>query len=340
MRFYRWSLFLFLIGIMGTIFSGTTGSARNLFGSEEIEKTRVRLEEWIGSVPPSAPSDVNVICAEQRRGKAILLKPGGDWNRPEAVVWDWEPSDSPEISPDHYGWFGYISEVKPVLGGSALLTVSSAGGVALVRLSDKKALFYAHAGGNTHSAALLPDGNIVTASSNGNYLRLFVVPEKFVSADEVKSETYPFTDTHGVVWDKAREILWVLGGEEIAGYRYSGPKESPSLTRVFIETLPEELSGGHDLYPLPDSGTTLIFTTNRGIGIFDTQEREIALLDPIQHVKSVSLNPEGGLIVMVPKEEWWSDSILYWSTGTPEVGTLSDARFYKARWWLPNHFSE
>src|SRR5690606_9581861 len=90
------------------------------------------------------------------------------------LVWEWPP-DRSNLPPAHVQWFHNPSDAKVVYGGKYLLTCASGGGVALVRMADRQAVFYAYAGGNTHSIELLPDGNIVAASSTGNYLTLFSV---------------------------------------------------------------------------------------------------------------------------------------------------------------------
>ena len=84
-----------------------------------------------------------------------------------------------------------------------MLVTASGGGVALIRIADKKAMFYAKPGGNPHSAEVLPDGNVVVASSTGNLLSVYV----YNGADSYVSRpafTMPVHSAHNVVWDRKR----------------------------------------------------------------------------------------------------------------------------------------
>ncbi|HTE09582.1 MAG TPA: DUF6528 family protein, partial [Chitinophagaceae bacterium] len=92
----------------------------------------------------------------------------------QSIIWQWNMKQS-NIDKKYLKWFINYSDVKPVYDQKYLLISSSAGGIALIRIADKKAVFYAYAGGNTHSIELLPDGNIVSASSTDNYLTIFSV---------------------------------------------------------------------------------------------------------------------------------------------------------------------
>ena len=295
------------------------------------------FKEYIAAAPTG--EHPAVITAEQNGTSAILLRADGDWSDPASILWQWIPSQASELTAQQAKWFANISDVKPVMGGTALLTVASGGGVALVRMEDKKVLFLGFAGGNTHSAALLPDGNIVSASSTGAFLRLFVRSDDPSVVAEVTHKDYPLTDAHGVVWDPAREILWAVGEKTVAGYRYQGTKEDPELEALYSIDFPEGLIGGHDLYPMPGEDV-LLFTTNTGVGIFDPATRAIEKVSGHKHIKSISIDPGGAVIVMIPVEQWWSDTISYFAPGEPAVGTYPKAKFYKARWWMPNSFSE
>lgn len=337
----RHGIFLILcsLAFAATLFIRSANGAQT---DQAALQTRVsaaaeRLRE-IASKSSSGGATALIIGAEQRERRAVLLEPNADWSRSESILWEWEPSESPEVLPNHVSWFNNISEVKPVHGTDALLCAASGGGAALVRLADKKVLFYAFAGGNTHSAALLPDGNIVSASSTGGYLRLFVAPEAFTSAEAIESTDYPLPDAHGVVWDSKRQTLWALGGEELVGYSYAGPKESPSLTVAFRTPLSEKLAGGHDLYPMP--GFDALFVTGlQGVGLFDPATRTLTEVLDAEHVKSISLDETGRLLVQIPEEQWWSATLRFLDPDRSAVGTLPGARFYKARWWLPDTFS-
>ena len=329
--------FLLILSILVVVHTaeGAEGAKSDLTG--QLVSNLQKLIE--SDAIPSGPFSANIIAAEQKSATILLLKPGSDWNKPESVIWRWVPSESPEIAKDHVSWFGHPSECKPVYGTSHLLTVASGGGVALVRFSDKKVLFYAMPGGNPHSAAILPDGNIITASSTGNYLKLFVVPSNFTGPNNVVCKTIPFEDAHGLVWDNARQILWALGGNTLAGFYYRGEKENPSLEKFFNLTLPDELKGGHDLYSIAEHDY-LFVTGNQGVGLFDPQTRQVSVIAKVPGIKSLSLLPGGTLLVLQPREKWWAESLFYLNRQLTPAGTLAKARFYKARWWIPDKLDE
>lgn len=300
-----------------------------------------RFHRFIAS--PPAKEHPAIITAEQNSRRAILFRAESDWSDPTSILWQWDPAQAPELTAEQVKWFGNISDVKPVMGGKVLLEAASGGGVALIRLEDKKVLFLGYAGGNTHSAALLPDGNIVSASSTGGYLRLFVRSGGDKSDDSRIGEAahidYPFTDAHGVVWDASRGVLWALGGDNLAGYYYRGSKENPTLEEFYREKFPGKLTGGHDLYPMPGEDL-LLFTTVTGVGVFDPAARRMLPLSGRHSIKSISIDSGGAVIMLVPVEQWWSETISYFAPGEPAAGTYPKAKFYKARWWMPNTFSE
>ncbi len=319
-------LFLFLLAVSCCI--------QCVFAAGVPEKVTQLREQIVSQEVPQGPFSCSVICADQNPSRAVLLDPNRDWNSPESVLWEWRPDASNDIAPQHRAWFSHLDEVKPVLGRSRLLVTASGGGVALIRFSDKKVIFYAYAGGNPHSAALLPDGNIVSVSSTGMFLTLFTVPkpEENVLPDAVKKTNYPYRDTHGIVWDDAQKILWVLGGEELTGFTYNFQKDAPKLQRSCSYPLQNRLSfGGHDLCFIP--GTTLLFATGIGVEIFDTKTRTFYPFSEITRVKSISLSSDGVLMIQKPLVSWHSESVLFLNASLSVFRTCSGAQFYKARWW-------
>ena len=173
-----------------------------------------------GPTSGPAPSGMIIAC-EQAKHRLLLLDAAAPWERDTAGAWAWSAADAADIAKDHQAWFKYPSEAKPVLGGTHVLATFSSNAVVLVRLRDHKTIFYANAGGNPHSATLLPDGNIATASSEGGYLTLFhVVPSDPPHSEHVVSKRVPMRDAHGVHWDEARQRLWALGGDELKRFRY------------------------------------------------------------------------------------------------------------------------
>lgn len=309
----------------------------------------------------------NIVCPEQATSRVVIYKVGADWNDKSAEVWSWKASDSPEIKKEHYGWFSHPDEAKPVLGATHLLMTASGGGVALVRLSDKKTLFYTRVGGNPHSAALLPDGNIASVSSSG-VVRLYTVPEQFTGPN-VPYTDYPLYGGHGLVWDAQSKLLWGLGYVELVAYEYNFDKQNPKLTKVQSYPLRGTPGlGGHDLYPVP--GSRLFLITGNGAAIFDLETKQFTTIwknagsrteiydtkindfakmgesdhKPVvkmtQGPKSLSLTPSGAFIVLAPTNSYHTDTIRYMNKPLTAIGKHTGARYYKARWWIPNAFSD
>lgn len=113
-------------------------------------------ERWTG----------NIMCGEQKAGRLLLMDAQADWNDPKAVLWEWSAAQSADIGAQHKKWFSLPTDCKPVLNGSHVIMSASGGAIALIRLADRKVIFYACPGGNTHSVERLPDGNLVSASSD------------------------------------------------------------------------------------------------------------------------------------------------------------------------------
>jgi streptogramin lyase len=207
--------------------------------------------------------------------------------------------------------------------------------VALIRIADKKPVFYAYAGGNPHSAELLPDGNIVCASSTGNYLTLFKV-DTTVGPDNVKEWQLPIAFGHNVVWDKKRKLLWSAAMDHMLSYRYNNNCDEPRLTLQDSIAIPG--NDAHDLFP--DFNKDQLWLTNTtNVYRFDVATKKVLPTDlPQKNIKSVSSGPSGfPTIIMRPKEKWWSDEVL--DAQQRPVFKQAGLRIYKARWMVTNSFS-
>ena len=178
--------------------------------------------------------------------------------------------------------------------------------------------------------------NIVTASSDGDHICLFDIKNGCPSPESAKKKIYYLKFAHAVVWDKKRELLWAMGLDEIAAFKYAQEPE-PILEKVDSIPLSGAAYDGHDLCAV--QGLDLLFMTGKGLSIFDPDERKIYFSADIEKLKSISMN-NGAVIVMRADESWWSQSIRLAGAGMLPAGTLKGARFYKARWLVPDHFSD
>jgi hypothetical protein len=251
------------------------------------------------------------------------------------IIWDWRASES-NVRPQDVKWFNAPSDAKAVYDNKYILLNASLGGVALVRIADKKTMFYAYAGGNTHSAELLPDGNIVTASSTGSYLMIFHADSSHFPDNVYCKKIYlPFA--HNVVWDKKRELLWSAGKNKLYSFRYNFNCEHPDLIMADSTVLPD--TDAHDLFPIYGKDS-LWLTTVHGVFKIDPSTKKITVVkgNYTENIKNVSSGPKGFPVIgMLPKVKWWTDEVL--DNKGNSIFKEEGLKLYKVRWLLPNLFS-
>ena len=275
-----------------------------------------------------------IVLAEQSVNRVAILNLDS-----EKIVWEWLPDHSPVIKPEHVAWFKYPSDAKVVYHGTAILTNASGGGVALIRIADKKVLFYAYAGGNTHSSELLPDGNIVSASSTGNYMTVFHT-DTLQFPDKVYSKRIYLEFGHNVVWDAARKVLWSATQNKLKTFTYNFDCNHPDL--VLQDSVIMPFGGAHDLFPPYDKRGLMISTEKAAFTYFIKDKKFVPIHGTIPNIKSISTGPsmEYPPIIIIPDGKpgsWWTDEIS--ALGRGPVYKQPGLKIYKARWFLDNSFS-
>ena len=269
-----------------------------------------------------------ILCSDQKTRDVFIMDANDDWSKPEAILWHWNPKDDPNIPRERLGAFGNISDSKCVSDGKQVLVVASGGGMALIDVATKQSVFTAYPGGNTHSAELLPDGTVITASSTGATLKVFtrVGDEKTPH----KTFTYKFPGGHGVVWDPIHALVWAVGADVLVAFRYNFDVEDPQLVPVQSFDLGKGYSG-HDLVLLKKENKLLI--TGRTVLEFDTMLGKLRSFSDKRSVKSISIHPETGeQLVQIPNEQWWNDTVMLLN-GDRKWTLPNKARIYKTRWF-------
>ena len=282
---------------------------------------------WGASMPPASGSHQVIVCG----GTEVFILDVGQ--QPPKKLWSWKAAERPELPVNLRDKFETTSDCKPVDGGRRVLIVSSGNGVALVERASGRVVFHATAP-NAHSAAMLPGGTLVVASSiapdePGDRLILF----------DLRKPGQPlfhtaFASAHGLVWDDGRSLLWAIGGEYLRSYRLLGSGTGePRLELTAEYHLPD--SDAHDLTPVPASDL-LAFTTLHHVWGFDRSQHSFSLhpqLGNMGDVKSVSTHPVTKQLVFTQAGSgvWWTDTLRF--ANPEEQVTLKGERLYKVRWW-------
>lgn len=287
--------------------------------------------------PPASAGDKVIVLVEQNPSRVALVdRASGE------MLWSWTPADS-DLTAAEQAWFELPDEVKPIYDCEYLLVTATRGGVAIIRIEDKRVMFYACPKGQPHSAELLPDGNVVVASStdgtaDGDKLRLYEVDftKRFASEP---AAVYPLNFGHNAVWDRTNELLWATAGDVLHAYRYIRTDGRPALALQETYPLPDGQKDAHDLFPVHGLNQ-LWLTTPNAIWKFNVSTKEFARFNASAtvNVKCVSSGPaDYETILLYPTQSYWSDKLI--DTGGRSVYQRDGAQIYKGRWMLANTFS-
>jgi hypothetical protein len=272
-----------------------------------------------------------IVCGSAQVLEGVLAEHDGKASfQPE---WTWRPEDSAGLPLALRSNFAGTDECKPVDGGKAVLITSSANALALVSYETHATLFYANVR-NAHSAALLPDGLIVAASSfsadgTGDRLLLF---------DRTRSDhaiaTLPLSWAHGVEWDQTRGVLWALGDRELIEIKISNRQ------MIVQKTFPLPSRGGHDLVLSADA-SVLYLTTSTQVLVFTPNAAAFtpfAAFAGIGDVKSLSIDPGDGQIAYTQAGNgvWWTYTIKFLN---PPAELVLPEHAYKMRWFPAERYN-
>ncbi|WP_327662941.1 MULTISPECIES: DUF6528 family protein [unclassified Streptomyces] len=310
-----------------------------------------------GRAAAATPGLPPVLITEQASKRLLVMDSRvGVWDPavdPGVVRWAFSPLGDAryrDVEPD-ISWV-YPSEAKArrYRGRTFVLTTASFGFVGVVEWPSGRR-YWAGALGpgddliNPHTAEILPDGNVAVACSTGARMRLYAASLGPHSTRYTEAE---LKGAHGLHWDRAREVLWAMGDDELVAYGVEGTRVRPSLVRRFGAPLPVatpgKSAGGHDLFPVAGVPGRMWVTTSASVFQYDIASRsfvqDFAGASEIvrKSVKCVGDDPRTGRVVTtIPEpglgETWWTTTVsLHRPTGSFKY---VNGGIYKARWWLP-----
>lgn len=200
----------------------------------------------------------------------------------DAIVWKWDPKECPNIQhPDRVGAAGLKVRHSEYWDTDVILLAESNGWVGVVDYETKEMLFEQQLNRGPHCIELMPNGDLVVASSgNGDesIAGLYYFP--LSTGTEEKSDFTPFKGAHGVCYDPENECLWALGDDEIRCYavlNYGKADAKLKWVQGEGDSLVELKDiGGHNLAPVYGQPGKYWVTSIKGMYLFDSSTGKLS----------------------------------------------------------------
>ncbi len=217
---------------------------------------------------PTEESEMFLVC-EQTKNQVVVFDMASynGTNLDDNIVWNYRP-------------VGRGSAVKCMAGakyrsdtvfGNVVLMCAGGGYASMVTYPEKKELWeVSDSGGNPHSVEILPDGNVLVASSTGT-IRLYHTSALVSDPDAKVTQAleYELAGAHGLLWDPKYNCLWAIGDVELACYKVEGTGASAKLVKDTARTKRLPDNWGHDLSADFTDSDKLWLTTGNFVYRFD-----------------------------------------------------------------------
>lgn len=263
--------------------------------SSDASDKKTKPEEKKPGPPVDAPSPADpdavvydpslehkIIGCDLKNASIVVLdlnqcEAWADANNRSCLVWEWKARNESTCRYSRYVGSG-IDEAKLRYSSyyktDVVIATSSGGWAGVIEYPSGKVLWESLVPHGPHSIEMLPDGDIVVASSGGNKWSkngtLFYFALSSGSTTVTSSINLP--SAHGLCWDPSQEILWGLGMDEITGYRViDGGTTDARLEAIegkrvtFLRD-----NGGHDLVPVFGQPGKYWATCAAGLWFFDS----------------------------------------------------------------------
>lgn len=287
-----------------------------------------------------------IVITEQATNRVMVMDPLRDWRSPAAQLWSWKPGPESEINAPESAW-KHPDDARlrtdQRTGRQYVMVADSFGLLAQVPYPDAGKVAWSVNGtfdDGPHGIELLPDGNVAAAGAKGNWIRVYTASQGSSSDNYAEAR---LDQAHQVYWDKDRNVLWAVGGDELASFVIGGTPADPTISRDTTYRLP--IDGAHDLQPVSGNNDRLWVTTVYGVFQFVKSTGKFDLRYPryrelyASNVKSIGTDKESGTVletVVQPGNpcSYCTDSVdLYIGNDQTRRLTYPDGQIYRARWF-------
>jgi hypothetical protein len=320
------------------------------------------------AAPASADPEPDrlIIAGDQGGPRLLILDPAEtDWDDPDAIVWEWEPTTALGFSSAEIAAFSGINDfqMRDTPDGARIGVVSGQGLATLIAYPSGQRLWaqILPASANLHGVELLPDGNVAITSTNttSGWVRVYAASQGANASTYAQHSLN--AQSHGALWDPITERLWIIGKDGagtndpriITALAVTGGSAAPHLTEDATKWTELPDIGSHDLSAEPNDPNVILISTDAHAWEFDktASSNEFTQISAgsggLDKVKAISRQPSGQTVITRPDANespqgpcaavnyWCTDTVQFFGPDTTR--TMTGAQFYRAHVLSPDY---